>query len=87
MFKQKDDVALDELLALMNTLWKEGIPAEWKHTVVVPILKPGKEASSPDSYRPIALTAVICKVMERMVTDCLVHCLEQRGYFAPNLMM
>lgn len=84
VFKQMDDMALGELLALMNTVWQEGIPAEWKHAVVVPILKPGKEASSPDSYRPIALTAVMCKVMERMVTDRLVYYLERQDYFAPH---
>ncbi len=52
--------------------------------MVVPILKRRKKASSSGSYRPIALTAVICNIMERMVTDRLVHCLEWRGYFAPH---
>lgn len=36
---------------------------------MVPILKPGKDAAKAGSYRPIALTTVICKLMERMVTD------------------
>lgn len=56
-------------------MWEEGsIPAEWKHAV---ILKPGEEAESAGSYRPIALTAVICKITEMMVTDRLVHRLEK----------
>lgn len=50
--------------------------------MIVPILKPGKEAESPGSYRPIALTAVICKIMERMVTDRLVYRLEKKGFFS-----
>lgn len=41
--------------------------------MIEPILKPGKEAESPGSYRSIALTAVICKIMERMVTGRLVY--------------
>lgn len=84
VLRQLDDAVLDELLAFINTVWKEGISDEWRHAVLVPILKPGKEANRPDSYRPIALTAVICKVIERTVTDHLVHCLVQRGYFAPH---
>lgn len=48
--------------------------------MIVPILKPGKEAECPGSYRPIALTAVICKIMERMVTDRLVYRLEKKGF-------
>lgn len=37
---------------------------------MVPILKPGKDAAKAGSYRPIAFTTtVICKIMERMVTE------------------
>ena len=32
---------------------------EWKHAVLVPILKPENEVGSPGSYRPTALTAVM----------------------------
>ena len=36
-FKHLDDIALDEILALFNTVWAEGyLPKEWKHAVVVP---------------------------------------------------
>jgi len=45
-----DDFALEVVLALIKIVWEEGsIPAEWKHAVIVPILKPGKEAESPGS--------------------------------------
>ena len=80
MFKHLNEMVLDEVLALINTVWHKGcLPKEWKHAVVVPILKPGKEASDPGSYRPIALTSVLCKIMERMVTNRLVYFLETRG--------
>jgi len=82
LFKYLDDFVLEEILALFNTVWADGcLPKEWKHAVVIPVLKPGKEASDPGSYRPIALTAVICKIMERMVTNRLVYFLETRGCF------
>ena len=75
---------LEEILALINTIWGHGqLPKEWKHSIVVPIQKPGKTANEPGSYRPIALTAVICKIMERMVTHRLVYMLEKQGYFVP----
>ena len=82
LFKHLDDMVEEEILALINTVWAEGcLPKEWKHAVVVPVLKPGKEASDPGSYRPIALTAVLCKIMERMVTNQLVYFLETGGLF------
>ena len=60
-------------LALFNMVWAEGyLLKEWKHAVVVPTLKPGKNPSDPSSYHPVALTTVLCKIMEKMVTNRLV---------------
>ena len=54
-------------------VWAEGyLLKEWKHAVVVPTLKPGKNPSDPSSYHPVALTTVLCKIMEKMVTNRLV---------------
>lgn len=47
--------------------------------VVIPIRKPSKDPSNPTSYRPIALTSNICKVMEQMITGRLTYELEKRG--------
>jgi len=42
---------------LFNKVWETGkLPSEWKHGVIVPIAKPGKDKALPRSYRPIALT-------------------------------
>lgn len=80
MLEHVSDILLEELLSLMNEIWRQGrLPKLWKHAVVIPVLKPGKDPSSPSSYRPIALTSVLCKVMERMITDRLVHFLESKG--------
>lgn len=81
LLQHLDDIVLDEICVLCNYIWEAGtIPKVWKHAVVLPILKPGKDPSSPSSYRPIALTAVLCKVMERMVTNRLVYFLEISGF-------
>uniref|UniRef100_A0A8C2KZI6 Uncharacterized protein n=1 Tax=Cyprinus carpio TaxID=7962 RepID=A0A8C2KZI6_CYPCA len=84
IFLHLDDVVLEEVLELINAVWECSIlPREWKHATIVPILKPGKNADDPKSYRPIALTAVLCKIMERMVTDRLVYMLEKQEFFVP----
>jgi potassium voltage-gated channel Eag-related subfamily H protein 8 len=58
------------ILQLFNRVWESGtLPLAWKHSVVIPIGKPGKDKSEVTSYRPIALTSNMCKVMELMVTD------------------
>ena len=43
------------------------IPSIWKHSIVVPILKPGKPASLGTSYRPISLLCPAIKVFERLL--------------------
>ncbi|GFO11825.1 RNA-directed DNA polymerase from mobile element jockey [Plakobranchus ocellatus] len=71
---------LQTLLKLFNNIWTTGdIPPSWREASVVPIPKPGKDPSDPFNYRPIALTSCLCKTLERMVSDRLVHVLESRN--------
>jgi ribonuclease HI len=59
---------LSSLLKFYNYLWCNGLPDQWKFSIIVPILKPGKPSTEASSYRPIALTNCLCKLMEKMVT-------------------
>ena len=43
------------------------VPRHWKHAYWIPILKPNKPAEESGSYRPISLTSVISKVVERVM--------------------
>lgn len=47
--------------------------------MVVPVWKPVKHPTLPGSYRQIALTSHMYKVMESMATDRLRYFLESRG--------
>ena len=53
MLKHLDDVVLEEIHSLFNHIWdywEEGkLPEKWKHAVGIPILKPGKDPSTPSS--------------------------------------
>ena len=56
------------LLQLSSFMSVGQIPADWRCAIVIPIAK-GGVASDPSNYRPISLTNVTCKLMER-VTVC-----------------
>src|ERR1043165_4764318 len=72
MLKKISDISLETILHLYNTIWMNGIlPKAWKHAIILPIAKPGKDSSVPSSYRPISLTNVLCKTMEKLVTNRL----------------
>lgn len=83
MLSHMKDGTLEAVLSLFNFIWNTGIiPSIWKQSVIVPILKPGKDPSNPSSYRPIALTSQLGKTMERMVTGRLSHFLESKDLFS-----
>jgi hypothetical protein len=42
------------------------LPSSWLHAIVTPVFKKGT-TSSPSNYRPISLTCVCCRVMERII--------------------
>ena len=54
------------------------IPEEWKHAVVAPVYKNGS-ASSAANYRPISLTCVACKLMERVIVNETLCFLRKHG--------
>jgi potassium voltage-gated channel Eag-related subfamily H protein 8 len=55
-------------LDIIDISWKTGkVPKVWKTSIISPILKPGKPAEECKSYRPIALTSILCKIMEKMI--------------------
>jgi len=66
------------LLRFFNLIWEKCyIPKEWKHAVVLPIPKAGKDPHDPSSYKPIALTSTMCKIMERLIANRLIWHLEK----------
>ena len=65
-------LATSLLLSIFNQIWSTTIiPGQWKLEIIIPILKPGKDASQPDSYRPISLLPSISKLFERLVYERL----------------
>ena len=57
---------------------KEGIvPLAWRNSSVIPIFKKGNRYD-PLNYRPISLTSVCCKTMERLVCRHITEFLEER---------
>jgi hypothetical protein len=78
--KNLGEVSRSFKLDTFNKSWREGVcPQSWRDAVIVPILKPGKPEGQIDSYRPIALTSCLAKVMEHMVAKRLQHLAESCG--------
>ena len=57
---------------VFNLFLKEGVvPFEWKGANIIPLFKKGSRNKS-ENYRPVSLTSVICKLLERLFKDHMV---------------
>jgi len=79
MIRNLPGYAKQLLLKIFNKIWmEENFPAMWRQSLIIPFVKPGKERTSPESYRPIALTSCVCKLLEKMVSQRLSWVLESK---------
>lgn len=75
--------AKQHLLNILNILWRNNkFPQKWSEAIVIPILKPNKPKSNPESYRPIALTCTMCKLLEKITNRRLMWFLEHKRLIA-----
>ncbi len=64
------------LTCIINTSIVTGtFPSFWKHDVVVPLFK-GSDVNDVCNLRPISLLPIVSKILEKIVTNQLVHFLE-----------
>ena len=85
MIQNLGDKAKAHLLHLYNRTWTEGkLPKIWKLATINPVLKKGKIANIPKSYRPISLTSCISKLCERILNSRLYWWLESSGLICQN---
>ena len=60
------------------------IPLDWKYSIIVPVLKEGKNPNLPESYRPISLTSAVSKILEKIVHKYMMIYLSQNSILSPN---
>ena len=71
----------DELVRPLTKLFKESfesgkIPEDWREAIISPIFKKGSKAK-PENYRPVSLTNIVGKLMERIVKNEIMEYIEQ----------
>ena len=78
-----DEISLP-LSILYNKSIKSGqLPGDWKSANVVPVFKNGSKGE-PINYRPISLTSVVVKVMERIIKERMMKHLNTNNLLRPS---
>ena len=76
-------VAYPLLLIFRKSLAIGRLPQIWKSSEVVPIFKSGSKFC-PSNYRPVSLTCIPSKTMERVIVSHIVSYVEAHGLISTN---
>ena len=71
-------------LATVSNLSLEGrvVPVEWKEANTITLFN--KSRNKSENYRPVSLTSVICKLLERLIKDHLVDFVVKNNLINPS---
>lgn len=73
------EVLTAPLTALFNKSLNDGkLPTDWKKANIIPIFKKGDRREAAN-YRPVSLTSVICKIMEKVVRNKLLGHMQENN--------
>ena len=79
VLKELADVIAMPLTVLFNMSIQCGkLPSEWKTAVIKPMYKSGSR-SLPVNYRPVSLTCIACKILERVIVKRMQKHLESNS--------
>lgn len=76
------DVLVEPLWIIFNnSLEKHQVPSEWKLANITAIFKKG-DKSDPSNYRPVSLTSILSKVMEKIVRENIMKHMSYNNLFS-----
>ena len=80
----REELAAPLAKILIKSLESMIVPNEWKTARISAIFKK-RNKSLAGNYRPVSLTSVVGKVMERLVRDLLINLFERNNLFTTKL--
>ena len=77
----KDLIKYPLKIIFQKSLHESQLPPIWKKANISAIFKKG-EKKKPENYRPISLTSVPCKLMEKILRDAIVEHMMENNLFS-----
>ena len=79
----KNEMATPLMMIFTRSLHDGQLPPSWKEANVTPIYKKGKR-HIPGNYRPVSLTSVAGKCMERLIRDAIMTHMTEIDLLSPK---
>lgn len=73
----RKQVAVPLEMIYSKSIVSETLPSEWKNAIVVPIYKGKGDKCKAINYRPVSLTCVGCRILERIINDHITNFLNE----------
>ena len=84
ILKEAADSIMAPLCNIFNESLRSGVvPNQWRQASVCPIYK-GGDRHAPSNYRPISLTSIPCKILERLLKKRILTHLETNTLISPH---
>ena len=77
----RDQITKPLQIIFANSLKEQQVPSEWKIAAVSAIYKKGNKKSS-SNYRPISLTSIVCKILERIIKSHIMEHMLDNNLFS-----
>jgi hypothetical protein len=66
-----------------NSMENKNIPNEWREGCITALFKKGSRKMA-SNYRPVSLTCILCKVLEKFIRDHIVNHMKKNTLFSPK---
>ena len=84
LLRELSEVIDEPLIFLFKKNVDEGVlPQSWKNANVTAIFKKG-DKSKPGNYRPISLTSVLIKILEKIIREAIVDHMNNNDFFSKH---
>ena len=82
LFKELSDIIAEPLSEVFRKSIEEGVlPQCWKNANITAIFKKG-DKSSASNYRPISLTSILVKILEKIIREAIVDHMNTNNFFS-----
>ena len=81
MFETKESIAEPLSIIFNQLLAFKTVPKEWKNAQISAIFRKGNK-SQAKNYRPVSLTSVVCKIMEKLIRMHIIQHMKANKLFS-----
>ncbi|CAG2214545.1 unnamed protein product [Mytilus edulis] len=81
LFEVKEGIAEPLGIIFSQSLIQKVVPKDWKSALVSAIFQKGNK-SQAKNYRPVSLTSVVCKIMEKIIREHIISYMKENKLFS-----